>query len=295
MSLDDPSLDPLKWGQTTLGTASGQIGWSMDLSGLNRADGYSVAAFEAEVEQAFSRWEDVADVDFGMVDASEADVRFQVGSLAAGAGLASISFTDRGAVDLILSGTITMDADRTWTPEGQPGGSDFFAVALHEVGHILGLAHIDDGSQIMNATVLVDDVGSLDIDAVQELYGEAEVPDTGDSMLFDEEDPEDVSDGGDASGSGDDGGGGGGGAGILIGLLAAIVAFIFGGGSGAAAVAVAAADVEDDEDDLPDLDGDGLPPAVMVHEHAVFLPEDGVPHGHDCDCACCVGAMDEFV
>ena len=297
MSLDDPSLDPLKWGPTTLGTGSGQIGWAMDLSGLETASGYSIADYENEVVEAFERWEDVSDVDFGMVDVSDADVVFQVGSLDAGAGLASISFVNRGDVDQILSGTITMDADRTWTPEGQPGGSDFFAVALHEVGHVLGLAHIDDSSQIMNATIRVDDLGDLDIDAVQELYGDADVPDSGDAIAFDDEGTDETSESGDTSeveASAEDGGGGGGIA-LVFGLLAAVLAFIFGGGSGgAAAVAIAAGDVDDDPDDLPELDEDGLPPEIMVHEHPVFLAEDGIPHGYGCDCACCSESIDDF-
>ena len=291
MSLDDPTADPLKWGSTTLGTESGQIGWAMDLSDLKRADGYSLTDFEIEVEQALARWEDVADVDFGMVDASEADVLIGVGSLASGAGLASVSFSDLGSVDQILSGTITMDADRTWTPEGQTGGSDFFAVALHEVGHILGLGHIDDSTQIMSATVRVDDLGGLDIAAVRELYGEAEQPDEGDALLFEGEvadedaDDNDVADRNETTSSSEDDGGGG--IALLLGLFAAVIAFFFGGGGGAAAaVAVAAGDVEDDED-VPDLGEDGLPPAMMVDEHVAYLPEDGAPHGHGCDCACC--------
>ena len=296
MSLDDPSLDPLKWGSTTLGTESGRIGWAMDLTGLDAADGYAISDFETEVEEAFARWEDVANVDFGMVATSDADVVFRMGVLDDGAGLARISFANIGSVDQIQSGSITMDADRVWTPEGQTGGSDFFAVALHEVGHILGLAHIADTTQIMNATVFVDDVGNLDIAAVQELYGDADVPDTGDSILFEGEDPDDpdAPDEGtdEIETSGDDGGGGA--FALVLGLFAALMAFFLGGGGAGAAVVAAAGDL-DDNDDLSELDDDGLPPAILVHEHAVYLPEDDVPHGHDCGCACCTGTYDDYV
>ena len=292
MSLEDPSLEPLKWGTSTLGSGSGQIGWAMDLTGLNRADGYSVEAFEAQVEDAFGHWEEVANIDFGMVPAAEADILFQVAPLEMGAGLARVTFSEEGPVDLILSGEITIDGDRIWTPEGQDGGSDFAAVALHEVGHVLGLAHIEDPDAIMNATIFVDDLSERDVDAIQELYGAAEVGDESDPKTFEEgaETPED-----------DDDGGSGGPIGLLVAFFAAIVAFFFGGGSAGVAVIAAAGDLDDGGDDamgvpdLPELGDDGLPPAIMVEEHTAFLPEDGKPHGHGCDCACCSDQLDDFI
>ena len=80
----------------------------------------------------------------------------------------------------------------------------------------------------------------------------------------------------------------------MLGLFAAVMAFFFGGGGASAAVLAAAGDVDENED-LTETGEDGLPPSILVHEHAVYLPEDDVPHGHDCGCACCSGSYDDYV
>lgn len=278
MSLSEGSDLILKWGAAVEGTASGQIGWSADLTGLSFMPPYTFETFESQLETAFTAWEDVAAVDFVAVDASLADVTFSVAVLEdmGAAGLATITYFPKDDFGIIDSGRILMDGDRLWSPDGDSPGSDFFAVALHEIGHILGLDHIFDDSEIMNPVVRVDELGDRDIAAIQDRYGtDGSGPDEplGQSLA-----------------SADDGGGGGAG-GLLFGLLGAIFAFLF-GAPGVAAVAFAGrvddnGDSAAETDDLPDLDPDFDLPQIMVHEHAVYLDGEGHAHGCcDCDGPC---------
>ena len=277
MSFDSSVPETLKWGSTTLGTGSGSIGWTADLTGLDFDPTYSIDAFYTEVDEAFARWTEVANIEFVEVAATSADVTFGVSLLEdeSAAGLASISYSNFGDVGVITSGSVQMDLDRTWAPEGGALGLDFFAVALHEIGHILGLSHIEDDTEIMNEVIRVDDLGEKDIAAVQRLYGEAGSSDDPPPELSASTMPA------------EDGGSGGGPAALIFGLLAALIGFLFGGPGGAAA-AIAAGRVEDEPEELPELDEDFLP-EITVYEHYAFIGDDGHVHEHGCDCAHCSG------
>ncbi|GAB5520268.1 MAG: hypothetical protein RhofKO_25190 [Rhodothermales bacterium] len=51
---------------------------------------------------------------------------------------------------------IIFNADKSWNfGTGAPGGTenDFESVALHEIGHTLGLAHVNDASKVMNFSI----------------------------------------------------------------------------------------------------------------------------------------------
>lgn len=234
------SAGDFKWGSATLGTPSGEITWTSSItSGLDyNTSLYNQSDFDDALQDAFDRWESVAAIDFTYTASADVDVDVTMGSLGGSTvGLASFSYFDTSPLDTIFDASVTLDSDETWAPNGG-GALDFFAVALHEIGHILGLGHVDDTSEIMNPFISTDVLGDGDISGVQFLYGNggAEEPPAEDPPA---EDPAPSS------------GGGGGGGGALVGLLAAILALIF-GGFGGAAVAVAAARAApegDDEDD----------------------------------------------
>ncbi|MGI9394602.1 MAG: matrixin family metalloprotease, partial [Boseongicola sp.] len=137
---------------------------------------------------------------------------------------------------------------------------DFFSVALHEIGHILGLGHVNDTSEIMNPFISTDVLGDGDISGVQFLYGSggAEEPPAEDPPAV-EDPPADT-------------GGGGGGGGAVLGLLAAIFALLFGGFGGAAAVvaAVRVAPDDEEEDDAAVDDGTLLTDLIPVVETHVL-------------------------
>jgi hypothetical protein len=196
-----------------------------------------------------------------------------------------------GSLNLITDVDILLDSMETWSPLGT-GASDFFAVAAHEIGHAIGLDHVDDPTQLMNAVLETDELGEGDIEGAQYLYGR----DEGDTDLDAPSEPEpgddEVADSDDADDGDDDGGGGGGGSGggvlLLLGGLVALIAGLFsGGGAAASAVTLAATEPGDDPDGegaAGDAEGEDL--IAFLHEalgedaatveevHQSFLPED---------------------
>ena len=58
------SAGDIKWGTDALGSFSGTVTWSMDLpDGSYFASGYNQNDFEAAMQAAFDRWEDVSGID----------------------------------------------------------------------------------------------------------------------------------------------------------------------------------------------------------------------------------------
>jgi len=246
--------------------------WTADYtSSLNYDTGtYDASAFDAALTAAFDKWESVAAIDFQYTaDARAADVSVVADPLTGStAGTAYYTFDSNPGLSEIFSGEITFNSDMTWAPTGS-GGVDFYAVALHEIGHIIGLDHVDDPTQIMNPVIYAHDLGSGDIAGAQYLYGDGSTPPAPSS------EPTSTV----AASSG--GGGGGGAIGLLVGLLAAVFGLIFGGGA-VAGVAAAAAHVPDAGDPGHD---DGT--AIDSAHHDAFSPENFLPqipveeHGHD--------------
>ncbi|MGI9389906.1 MAG: matrixin family metalloprotease [Boseongicola sp.] len=264
------SAGDFKWGSATLGSSSGEITWTSDItSGLNyNTSLYDQDDFDDALQDAFDRWENVAAIDFTYSASSNVDVDVTMGSLGGSTvGLASFSYFDTSPLDTIFDATVTLDSNETWAPYGG-GALDFFSVALHEIGHVLGLGHVNDTSEIMNPFISTDVLGDGDISGVQYLYGSggAEVPPV-------EDPPADPP----VTPPADDGGGGGSGAGVLVGILAAIVALVFGGFGGAAAVVAAARAAPDDdaedevsEDDILLTD---IVPVVETHTDVLYDSE----------------------
>lgn len=268
----------LKWGDPTLGTPSGTVTWSSDYVGsLNyNSSLFSPADFNAALMAAFDTWESVASVDFQMVASSGAsDVDILSGDIGGAAGIAQYNYTGNAGLSTILGGSITFNSSLTWSPYGDSGGADFYAVALHEIGHIIGLGHVNDPTEIMNPVVSSDTLGTGDIAGAQYLYGRD---------AADVAEPQGEGPAAPLSAGLSSGGGGGAGAGLLVGLLAALVALIFGGGA-MAGVAIAAGHVAGGDDDGHDADHDehvhdtDLPGATeQTHiSYLADLPLPGIP------------------
>lgn len=285
----------VKWGEPVFGTPSGTITWSSDLGGeLALANGATDESILSTFQAALSAWESVAAVDFEQV-ASGAD--FTVGAAPIDptyAGVASYGPSLPG-LNSLTSASITFNSNYIWSDNGGFGTTDFYAVALHEIGHVLGLDHPDDPTQVMNDVIYVDELGAGDIAGIQFIYGTDDDDPVGAPLVTDSS-----------------GGGGGGALGLLLGLLALIAAFFTGGGGGAA-VAMAAgriADRDDDDEPMPseaDLDdlaaifglddcGDDCADGhgVSIAEFALLPAIDFTTQTNPCGCVgLCSHMMDE--
>lgn len=180
-------LADIKWGTPVLGVGGGNVQWDMDLrNGLSFDDTlYDFQDFENAIRDAFQVWEDAADINF-VESLQDAEISVEMGSLpGTTVGLAELTFFDLNGTDQFLEVDITLDSNEDWAPYGETDLS-FYAVAAHEIGHALGLLHVDDESQIMHDILLVDDLAQGDLDGVEAIYGEKPpaVLQTDDNSIF---------------------------------------------------------------------------------------------------------------
>ncbi|MEM9031984.1 MAG: matrixin family metalloprotease [Pseudomonadota bacterium] len=280
-----------KWGATTLGTPSGTVTWAADLSGGLNFNGavHDQAAFDAALEDAFEAWERVASVNFvqsGSV--AMADISVVMGDLSSEpanvVGQAAVSAVSLPGTDRLTNVDITLDNTEFWAPTGG-GGIDFFAVAAHEIGHGIGLDHVNDPNQIMNPVITTDELGDGDIAGAQALYGR----DAGDvAAPAPSADPFTPTTAAEAD---DGGGGGGGGIGLLLGGLFAALLSLFGGAAAAPALVLAGLsgdgddDADDDhaDDDHTDEDHDHDDDHDDDHDHDEADYDHDHDHDHDHD------------
>lgn len=275
----------IKWGGGIGTPADEPVTWSADyFDDLIVEPGTNEGQFDAALQLAFDRWEDVADIDFQFVN-SGAPTDITIGSRPYEfpvAGLASI--TSSG--DQILDVDVFFSTNIAWAPSETDGFGDFFAVALHEIGHAIGMVHVPDTSEIMNATIFATDLGNGDIAGAQYLYGPADGAPEPDAEQVDP--PAD--DGGIPVSDGGGGGGGGGAIAALLGLLALVFGF---GPLGAVAAAGALPTDDDDSDGDPNSGTPDDSPLLsellpVTTEHVVYSGEfaghTGLP---GCGCSAC--------
>ncbi|MEO1239023.1 MAG: matrixin family metalloprotease [Pseudomonadota bacterium] len=180
-------LADIKWGTPVIGVGGGNVQWDMDLrTGLSFDENlYDIQDFEDAIRDAFQVWEDAADINF-VESVRDAEISIEMGSLPGSTvGLAELTFFDLAGTDQFVDVDITLDSNEIWAPYGETDLS-FYAVTAHEIGHALGLLHVDDESQIMHDILLVDDLAQGDRDGAEEIYGEKPpaVLQTDDSTIF---------------------------------------------------------------------------------------------------------------
>jgi len=139
----------------------------------------------AIIREAFQRWSQVSALVFnevGLNESSELSVSFHQGSHGDG-----YPFDDAGGPDGntlahgffpppqggAWAGSLHFDEYETW--KDQPGGTGtrLYNVSLHEIGHLLGLAHSQDQNAIMYAYYAENrnNLRADDIAGIQSLYG----------------------------------------------------------------------------------------------------------------------------
>ena len=175
----DFSVLPGKWGGSSLGRFDGTVSWS---SATTNFPGQSfdfeaplTGDFLTSVRSAFNAWEAVANITFVEVaDADDVDIRLgfdPVDGVGKTLGQAFLRY-DRGN---LTSARIRLDSDDSFFVAGTSttGTFSFDALALHEIGHGIGLGHSEASASIMfqfirnsQTTLGVDDIAGI-----QFIYG----------------------------------------------------------------------------------------------------------------------------
>jgi len=171
----DYSTYGFKYGSSTVaGSAGGLLTWALDTS---------VPAFFAPIlKAAFDDWTAHANIQFQQASSiAGATIKFTLSAIdglnnTLGTGGSSYYLSSTG-LNKGFQGQVDFDSGENWHQSGgkvvSDGGVNLFAVALHEIGHVLGLEHYNAGSAIMNSYLSpgLTDLTASDIHGIQYLYG----------------------------------------------------------------------------------------------------------------------------
>ncbi|MDQ7026103.1 MAG: S8 family serine peptidase [Anaerolineae bacterium] len=197
-------LTGYKWGNNTLGTPGGTVTYSYMANGIgldsdstdtNTAitslPGYQ-ACFLTDISTAFALWSAVADIQFTQVadSGTSADSPNTTGDIRIGAhafdgpgGTLAHAYYPYGAS---ISGDLHFDEAESWTCNNS--GFDIGFVALHEIGHSIGLNHepVTGNLAVMNPSYNASLTGLQqdDINGAVAIYGPATINDDFDNALI---------------------------------------------------------------------------------------------------------------
>ncbi len=161
--------------------AGATVTWSMAtanyLADYIQFDGFiSDAQFISVIRAAFDAWEQVTNIDFVEVsDSSNVDIRLGYGDIDGSSGTLGVAYYSWNGSNELTQSFIEFDSAENWNLNiggGGPGISAYI-VALHEIGHAIGIGHSDNGGAVM-AAFLNNSLTGLtqdDIDAAQAIYG----------------------------------------------------------------------------------------------------------------------------
>ena len=152
------ALEDFKWGGFPYGTPGGTVTWgfagtSLSNPALEEPGFYDAPGAVDLIEEAFLEWALAGDISFAQAAEGEAiDILFDATTLdGVGGTLAEANVSFNTLTGEINTASITFDTADDFD-FGDGSGASFFLVALHEIGHTIGLAHVDDLPTVMNST-----------------------------------------------------------------------------------------------------------------------------------------------
>jgi hypothetical protein len=163
-----------RWGKGAMGAPGGVVTWSVDAT--------IETTWVNPIANAFADWAQYANISFAQV-AAAGDIRFTEAYID-GPGK-TLGHARTAALDDRLTGAlVTIDSAEDYhvvngylvNTQVSKGSRSFDAMITHEIGHALGIDHLDSGVALarMNPylnTYVVSDLTKSDIDAIQAIYG----------------------------------------------------------------------------------------------------------------------------
>lgn len=135
--------------------------------------------FLSEISQAFESWSRYANISFQRVaSAPGAEIMFTHSAIDGSSNILAQA-SSRYVGNEYRSSTVTFDANEGWRVDGDQvetarGTVDLYMVALHEIGHSIGINHTSGTPMIMNPSISLNQIHDLtinDIQAAQAIYG----------------------------------------------------------------------------------------------------------------------------
>ncbi len=163
-----------KWGSSSqYGTSGGVVTWSFAEANYSSQEfnfDYRISdEFRDAVRKAFAKWETVCNIDFLEVkDAGNVDIRLGMDAIDGVSNTMGQCYWE-SLNNIITKAEIRFDTAEHWIESGS--GASFYSVALHEIGHAIGLGHVGDSNQLMYAFTGSADLQSGDIAGARYLYG----------------------------------------------------------------------------------------------------------------------------